>query len=90
MTVPETAIHKHHGLVFGEHEVWFPWQVAAMKPVTKTAGMKPAPYNHFRLCVLTPDSSHIAATGRLVMDIRQLRPSEPLPVPEAVSEFEVP
>ena len=58
MTVPETAVHKYHGLMSGEHHVGLAGQVRSMKPVAEAARVKPAPEEHFGFGVLAPDPAH--------------------------------
>ncbi|MFO7629323.1 MAG: hypothetical protein R6W06_07365 [Prochlorococcaceae cyanobacterium] len=72
MTVPETAVHKENCPVLREDQVRASWQFAIVQPETETAGVEPAADQHLWLCVSAPNRRHVAAAGRLVVNVSQL------------------
>jgi hypothetical protein len=73
MAMPEAAVYKNYGFVFGENDVGFARQsfsgggfallcFASMQSVSKTPCMQKPPHKHLRLCIRTADAAHIIAS----------------------------
>jgi hypothetical protein len=43
VTVPETAVNKNHGPVFGQYDIGFPGKFTVVDPESVTAAVKEAP-----------------------------------------------
>ena len=71
MTMPKAAMHKHHGPVFGQNNIWFPRQILGVQPKPQTCRMQCFSDNYFRHGILALDASHHAAAGRLVNNVNQ-------------------
>jgi hypothetical protein len=73
MTVPETAMHEHHGLMPGQHDVGRARQVPSMQPEAVAQSMEQAADSPLRDCVAAAYSRHVAAAlmgnGRLLARI---------------------
>jgi len=77
MPMPEAAIHKNDCFSAGEHKIGLSRQIAVMKPVSPSQGMKTPAHDHLRLRVCAPDASHHPAAHVRRYDIRQEPSSRP-------------
>lgn len=71
MPMPEAAVHKNDGAVFGKNNVWLAGQLFQMKSKTEACCVKRTPDKDFGLGVRSLDCSHHATAGRLVNNISQ-------------------
>lgn len=62
MTMPEATIDENNRLVFLKHNVRRAGQFGIIDTIAQTSGEKILPHNHFRLSILSLDSSHAVAT----------------------------
>jgi hypothetical protein len=51
MPVPEAAIYKNYGFVFGQNNIGFSGQGFNIQPVTKTICKQKLPHQQFWLCI---------------------------------------
>ena len=58
MTVPETAMHQHHGPVFRQHYIWAPGETLHMEPISQAQRMQGAPQKQFWLGIPSTDTRH--------------------------------
>lgn len=69
-------MNENYGVVFAQHEVRRPREIAAMKRVSKSISMKIHTHLSLRLCVLALYSRHHLRTGNGINNVshfRQLR-----------------
>jgi hypothetical protein len=59
MLVPETAVHKYYGSVFGKNEIRASRQGPFMKSESEASCVKLTSHNHFRRSVFAADPTHI-------------------------------
>lgn len=71
MTVPEAAINKEGDAEAGQNQIRASRQFAVMQPETRTAGMEAAPDHDLGSGAGAPNSRHVPAARRWVMDISQ-------------------
>lgn len=69
MRVPETTIHKNHGLKAGENNIGLARKVFAVKSVPEAPLEKFFSKPDFRFGILSSNSRHIAATGCFIVNI---------------------
>jgi len=73
MAMPETAIYKYYGFVFGEYYIGFAGEVFNMEAVSETLRMEETAHEHFRLCVFAFDAAHVVAAGSFAVDVHVLQ-----------------
>jgi len=61
--VPEAAMYKNYGFVFGEYDIRLAGQFLYMQPVPEPVFMQKLPYQQFRFGILAPDARRIVAAG---------------------------
>ncbi len=61
--MPETAVYKNEGVVFGEYNVWLAGELFGVQAVAEALCMQVAANQHFRLCVGAADAAHVIASG---------------------------
>ena len=65
MPVPETAMYKNNGFVFGQYDVRFSRHVFYVQPVPEPAFMQKPAHQHFLFGILAADARHVEAAGCL-------------------------
>lgn len=67
--MPETSMHEDGDTVFGKDNVRLTRKVPDMQAKAEAARKKQLPQYNFRLCVLTPDRTHIPAAALRCMNV---------------------
>jgi len=63
VSVPETAVNKNYGFIFGENNVGFSGEGFYIQPVTESVGKQKLLHEHFGLCVFPFYAAHIVGAG---------------------------
>ena len=74
--MPEAAVHKDNCMKPAEYDVGLAGQILPVDPEAKTLPVKATPNEKFRLRVPSPDSRHVTASRRGIMDVRHT-PGQP-------------
>lgn len=69
MSVPETPVNKHNGVVPPEDNIWSPGKTRIMQSVSEATTIQPLPDEEFRLCIATTNAGHHPAPGRRVDNV---------------------
>jgi hypothetical protein len=72
VSVPETAVDKNYGFVFGQHNVGFSGKGFYIQPVPEPVGKQKPPYQHLRLCVFALNAAHVEGAGCFVVHVGHL------------------
>ena len=67
--MPEAAVNKDHGFVFGEYNVRFTWKRFYIQAVTKTIGKEKLTHQYLRLGILAFDTAHVEAASWTIVNI---------------------
>jgi hypothetical protein len=70
MPMPEATVHKDDRVKPAEDDVGLASKVFSSDPEAITQFVQTAPYQKFRLCVLSPDCRHITAPGHGIVNVR--------------------
>jgi hypothetical protein len=69
--MPKTSVDEHYDAITRENDVGSPWQLFDMHAVTKPESVQSSPQQHFRLCILRPNSSHVfRAANRIARQLQ--------------------
>lgn len=69
MPMPEAAMHKDDGFVFGEYDIGFAGEFFVVQAVAESVGMEEPPHQHLGLCVFPFDAAHIVGAGLRIVDV---------------------
>jgi len=75
--MPETAVNEYDGLTARKYQIRFTRQVASMKAIPETPGVKATTNEHFGRGVFPPNARHHPASGGGVDDISQRAATAP-------------
>ena len=67
--MPETTVNKDDSFIFWQNNIRLAGQVFYVEAVTKAIGVQKFPYQHFWLCILPFNLTHIKAPGSFAMYI---------------------
>jgi hypothetical protein len=69
MSMPEATHYIDYCVVFGQHNIWFAWQVFNMQAESESLAMQETPHDSLGLCISAANAAHHAASGGWIYDI---------------------
>lgn len=69
MSMPEAAMDKDHRPQTGKNNVWFAWQIAAMKAKPEALAVQKAANQNFWFCISAAYPCHHPASRRAIDNI---------------------